>query len=73
MEWIQVFTIIVTLLGGIFYIHTDVREIRKDMQQQNSRIDKLYELFCEEAKQQTVRTDKLYTMFIDLLKTKNTP
>jgi hypothetical protein len=73
MEWVQVLTIIATMLGGIFYIHTDVREIRKDMQQQGSRIDKLYELFVEEMKVQSSRTDKLYQMFIDLLKSKNTP
>lgn len=47
MEWLQVFTIIVTLLGGVFYIHSDIREIRKDMQQQNARIDKLYEMFID--------------------------
>lgn len=47
MEWLQVLTIIVTLLGGIFYIHSDVREIKKDMQQQNARIDRLYEMFID--------------------------
>ena len=47
MDWIQVLTIVVTLLGGIFYIHSDVREIRKDMQQQSARIDKLYEMFID--------------------------
>ena len=47
MDWTQVFTIVATLLGGIYYIHTDVREIRHDMQQQNARIDKLYEMFIE--------------------------
>lgn len=47
MDWIQVLTIIATLIGGIFYIHSDVREIRKDMQAQNSRIDKLYEMFID--------------------------
>lgn len=47
MEWIQVLTIIATLAGGIFYIHSDIREIRKDMQQQSARIDKLYEMFVD--------------------------
>lgn len=51
MEWIQVLTIIATMLGGIFYIHSDVREIRKDMQQQGVRIDKLYEMYCEMQKE----------------------
>jgi hypothetical protein len=45
MEWIQVFTIIATLLGGIFYIHSDVRELRSDMREQGARTDKLYEMF----------------------------
>jgi hypothetical protein len=62
MEWVQVLTIIVTLLGGIFYIHSDVRDIKKDMQQHNARMDQL-----------SNRIDKLYEMFIDLLKSKNTP
>lgn len=47
MEWMQVLTIVFTLLGGVFYIHSDVKEIRKDMQQQNARIDKLYEMFVD--------------------------
>lgn len=51
MEWIQVLTIIVTLLGGIFYIHSDVKEIRKDMQTQSARIDKLYEMFVDLLKE----------------------
>ena len=47
MDWSQVLAILATLMGGIFYIHSDVREIRKDMQQQSSRIDKLYEMFVD--------------------------
>ncbi len=47
MDWLQVFTIIATLAGGIFYIHNDVKDIRKDMQTQNARIDRLYEMFID--------------------------
>lgn len=47
MEWMQVLTIVATLVGGIFYIHSDVKEIRSDMQQQNARVDKLYEMFVD--------------------------
>ena len=65
MEWIQVFTIIATMLGGIFYIHSDIREIRKDMQQQGARIDKLYEMYCEMQKE-------IKQLHIDFLR-KNTP
>ena len=62
MDWIQVLTIIASLLGGVFYIHSDIRDIKKDMQQHNARMDQL-----------SGRIDKLYEMFIDLLKNKNTP
>lgn len=79
-QWAQVLTIIATMLGGIFYIHIDVREIRKDIQQQGARTDKLYEMYLEQKNEQsarfaeqTARSDKLYEMFIDLLKNKNTP
>lgn len=47
MEWLQVFTIVATLLGGILYLHNDIREIRGDMQAQSVRIDKLYEMFID--------------------------
>lgn len=51
MEWSQVIVITGSLLGGIFYIHSDIREIRKDMQQSNARIDKLYEMFVDLLKE----------------------
>lgn len=51
MEWLQVFTIIATLVGGIFYIHADVREIRREMQQHGARVDKLYEMFVNLLKE----------------------
>jgi len=51
MEWIQVMTIIVTLLSGVFYIHLDIREIKKDMQQQNARINNMYEMFIDLLKE----------------------
>ena len=47
MDWIQVFTIIASLLGGIFYIHSDMKEMRQEMRQQGARIDKLYEMFID--------------------------
>ena len=47
MEWSQVLTIIVTLLGGVFYIHADIRDLKKDMQLQGARTDKLYEMFID--------------------------
>lgn len=47
----QVLAIVATLMGGIFYIHSDVREIRKDMQQHSARVDKLYEMFVDLLKE----------------------
>lgn len=55
MEIFQIWTaiaanvviVVASLLGGIFYIHSDVKEIRKDMQQQSARIDRLYEMFVD--------------------------
>lgn len=40
MDWLQVFTIIASLIGGLIYIHSD-------MKQQNARIDRLYEMFID--------------------------
>lgn len=51
MGWEQVLIIIATLLGGIFYIHADVRELRKDMHQQGVRIDQLYQMFVDLLKE----------------------
>ena len=66
MEWYQVLTIIVTLLGGIAYLHKEIKsfrqDTREDIHQQGLRLD-----------QQAARTDRLYEMFISLIKNKNTP
>ena len=51
MDWLQVLVITTTLLGGIFYIHSDIREIKKDIQQSNARIDRLYEMFIDLLKE----------------------
>jgi hypothetical protein len=40
MDWLQVLTIVATLIGGMFYIHTDVK-------QQSARTDRLYEMFID--------------------------
>jgi hypothetical protein len=44
MDWLQVLTIVGTLLGGMFYIHNDVK-------QQSARTDKLYEMFIDLLKE----------------------
>jgi hypothetical protein len=51
MEWLQVLTIIVSLLGGVFYIHSDIRDMKREMQQQSCRTDKLYEMFIQLLKE----------------------
>jgi len=51
MEWLQVLTIVATLLGGIFYIHSDVKDLKSDIKQQNSRTDRLYEMFIDMLKE----------------------
>lgn len=54
MDWLQLgqfITIISVFLGAFGYIHSDIKtfkdEIRKDMQQQTSRTDRLYEMFID--------------------------
>ena len=47
MDWVQVLTIVGILLVGIFYIHSDIKEIKRDSQQQSARIDRLYEMFID--------------------------
>lgn len=47
MEWIQVLTIVATLFGGLFYIHQDIKDLKANLQQQNARVDKLYEMFID--------------------------
>lgn len=60
MEWTQVLTMVLSIggmiFGGVAYIHSDVKEIRKEMK--------------EGLQQQSLRSDRLYEMFIDLLKNK---
>ena len=63
MEWIQVTSIIISVVGSVVgsvvYIHKDSKAYLSQIQ--------------EDRRQQTYRTDKLYEMFIDLLKNKNAP
>lgn len=51
MDWVQVLAIICSFLGGIFYIHSDIRELKRDLQQQGNRTDKLYEMFIDLLKE----------------------
>lgn len=48
MDWIQTLSIMATVIGSAFYIHT---EIRADIKTQSSRTDKLYEMFIELLKE----------------------
>lgn len=51
MEWMQVLTIVVTLLGVVFYIHSDVKDIKREIQQQSVRTDRLYEIVIDLIKE----------------------
>ena len=55
MDWIQVLTIIMSLLGSLYYLHGELkefkREIREDMQAQTDRTNNLYKIFIELLKQ----------------------
>jgi hypothetical protein len=55
MDWVQVLSIMASILASSYYIH---REIQQDIKAQSARTDKLYEMFVdlqreikEEAKQ----------------------
>ena len=47
MDWMQVLTIVGSLFGGMFYIHSDIKDIKRDIQQQSARSDRLYEMFID--------------------------
>ena len=55
MDWIQVASIIFTILGSAYYIHcgiqSDIRTTNERIDQQSARTDRLYEMFCEMQKQ----------------------
>jgi len=51
MDWMQVVAIIGSLLGGIAYIHSDIKEIKKGLDKQTDRTDKLYEMFIDLLKE----------------------
>ena len=66
MEWIQVFTIIFSI-GGIIYwfkgdLERDINRLDSDIKVQNQKFET-----------QNQRIDQLYTMFIDLLKERKNP
>jgi len=65
MDWVQVFTIIFSL-GGILYwfksdLEKDINRLDNDVKASNARMDQHISL-------SNARTDQLYQMFIDLLK-----
>jgi hypothetical protein len=51
MEWLQVFTIIISLAGFIFWVRTDLKEdinrVDQDCRAANLRVDQLYQMFIE--------------------------
>lgn len=59
-DWTQTIALMITIIGGAYYIHCDIKE---DMKSQTARTDKLYEMFCEIQKETSQK-------FYDLLKGK---
>lgn len=54
MDWIQVLTIIASVIGSAYYFS---REIKADIKSQTDRLDA-----------SNIRIDQLYGMFVDLLR-----
>lgn len=48
MDWVQTFSVILTVIGSAYFIHRDIRD---DMKTQSSRTDKLYEMFIDLLKE----------------------
>lgn len=48
MDWIQVLSIIATVVGTGYYIH---REVQTDIKSANARTDRLYEMFIDLIKE----------------------
>jgi len=55
MEWFQTLSIMATVIGTAYYIHRDVKEDTKTqtdrIDQLNSRIDQLYQMFIDLLKE----------------------
>lgn len=68
MSWIQVGSMIGTMVGAAYMLWKEVRGLEEKIDRQGARTDRLYEQFQCALHDQTSRTDKLYEMFIDLLK-----
>ena len=60
MDWIQVITIIASVIGVMVYF---LQRIEKDINATNKRLDKMDARFDGHAQ----RIDQLYKMFVDLL------
>ena len=48
MDWIQVLSIMASIVASSYYIH---REIQTDIKAQSARTDKLYEMFIDLIKE----------------------
>lgn len=56
MDYLQFFTLFLTIIGGFTFMRNDLKTFEKEIR--------------EDIKTQAARSDQLYTMFIDLLKSK---
>lgn len=55
IEWMQALAIVATIILGVLYIHSDIRDIRIDVQQQNEKLDELYQKLSQLIKEKRGR------------------
>lgn len=68
MDWIQVLTIIGTVVGAAAWLHSDLKWLHSDLRTTEARLDAQIGSMREAQAAQNARTDQLYNMFCDLLK-----
>lgn len=55
MEWMQVLAILATIISGVLYIHSDIKDLRIDVHKQNEKLDQLYQKFSQLIKEKRGR------------------
>jgi hypothetical protein len=75
MDWIQVLTIIFSILGMLYWfradLKTDISRLEGDIKSIEGDIKSLENDIKSDVRSQTARTDKLYEMFIQLQRENN--
>ena len=55
IEWMQALAIVATIISGVLYIHSEIKDLRVVVQQQNERLDELYQKFSQLIKEKRGR------------------